>query len=363
MKILMLCDHYPLSPRVLKMRESLARLYPNSIIIIYAWNRSNLKVREEYVASYNQEIGYGKKIGKIINLLKFSRAVKRYIKKFQPTHIHSIDLEMLIVAATSSKKNKLIYEVYDIKFIKNKILNFLKEKIEMRLIKGRKAKIIFASPFFKNYYSEFYSEYTEEITINNKPSNLVINSKKINYMEKFKAEYEGKLVIGFIGTIRHKKILINLINASKKMDNVLILLAGTGPSLEEVETYVNKNSLKSKVIFTGRYNSDNLSEIYEVCDFIWAAYPNNNLNVKYAVSNKFFESIVFNKKIIVSNLTILGNQVSKMNNGYVVDPYNVNEIENLLISLKKDDIPNAQMSFGTGLFWEDEEILISTIYN
>ena len=361
MKILILCDHYPLSPRVKKLRNSLLKLYPGSVVKVFAWNRENNLVKEDYVETFNQNIGYGNKIGKALNLVKFLRNSKLCIKKFKPTHVHAIDIEMLIVSGLILKNEKLIYEVYDIKFYKPKIVKFIREKIETFFIKKYVNSIIFASPFFDNYYTQIGIENILKVTLNNKPSCEMLECKDSHYMNPFKKFLDGKLVIGFIGTVRYSDILINLIDSSRTLDDIIILIAGNGPSYNYIKDYITHNDLKYKVIMTGRYESNDLKSIYNVCDYIWAAYPNNDFNVKYAISNKFFESMVFNKKVIVSRDTMLGDYIEKENVGFTIDPYNTKQIIDLLRSLNKSNI-NNNIVFDDGLYWEDEEEKLSNIY-
>jgi glycosyltransferase involved in cell wall biosynthesis len=365
MKILILCDHYPLSPRVKKMRTSLNKLYPNSTVKVFAWNRSNYSIIEDYVISFNQSIGYGKKLRKLFNILKFAKKARTIKNEFKPDYIHSIDAEMLIVSSLIFQKCKLVYEVYDIKYFRNKFINWVREKTEFHIIKRYVNGIIFASPFFDIYYKEKGIQGVKTITINNKPAKDVTSGPKSDYMSKYNGKLQNKIVVGFIGTIRYESILINLIDACMELDNIIVLLAGNGPFYNYINSYVGNNDMKTKVIMTGRYSSEDLESIYESCDYIWAAYPNKNLNVKYAISNKFFESLIFRRKIIVSESTMIGDYVSENNVGLTVNPYSVEGIRNLLKSLNKNiySYSMTKISIGKGLYWEDEEEELRNIYD
>lgn len=362
MKILMLSDHYPLSPRVKKIRNSILKLYPESDIKVFAWNRENTTKAEDYVETFNQDLGYGNKLSKLFNLFKFKKNAIIFFDEFKPDYVHAIDLEMCIVARGISKKVRLIYEVYDIKFFGNKILNCIREKLELTIIKNYISGMILASPYFKIYYNGKGASKIDKIIINNKPSNSIKSNKSEGFMSNYMDLLRDKIVIGFIGTIRYKDILLNLINSVKDNDKVKILLSGSGPHLNFIKEYVEKNNLQDKVIMTGRYKEADLEEIYDACDYIWAAYPNKDLNVKYAISNKFFESIVFNKKVIVSENTMLGDSVLALKKGYVVNPYAPKDIEALIEKLEINKHKLEKWSFGKGFFWEDEELELKKIY-
>ena len=362
MKILMLCDHYPISPRVKKVRNSLLKLYPNSVVKVFAWSRENNEAVENYVVSYNQDLKYGNKLKKLLNIINYTRNAKIFINKFKPDYIHAIDFEMLISSIFINNGAKIIYEVYDIKSFQNNILNRIREEIEFGLIKRYANSIIFASPFFKYYYEENGLRNINYITLNNKPSKTYDINISNEYMDIYAKKLKNMMVIGFIGTIRYEEILKNLIMASKKFDNIVIVIAGNGPSYKSINRFIVKNNLEDKVIMTGRYESKDLKNIYETCNYIWAAYPNKSLNVKYAISNKFFESIVFNKKVIVSENTMLGDYIKKTYNGFTVDPYNIEQISYLLETLSKDSTLTDSYIFEEGLYWEDEENRIFAVY-
>lgn len=362
MKILILCDHYSISPRVKKIRNSLIKLAPGIDVKVFAWNRNNRDIGEDYVFTYDQNIGYGNKLHKLLNMGKFTKSAKVFVDNFKPDYIHAIDIEMLISSKIISKESKIVYEVYDIKFFQNKIINWMREKIEFLIINKYVEAMVLASPYFGIYYKKNNIRNIKTIVMNNKPERELDTSIKSDYMDNYKNLLSDKIVIGFIGTVRYQDILTNLIDASARLDNLVILIAGDGPSSNYIKDYIKENSLEAKVIMTGRYNIKDLECIYGNCDYIWAAYPNRDLNVKYAISNKFFESMVYGKKMIVSEKTMLGNHVKEKKLGFTVDPYDVEKISNLLGDLEKHRVDDNNLIVEKSLYWEDEELRLKNIY-
>lgn len=361
MKILILCDHYPLSPRVKKVRESILKYQKNATILVCVWNREHKSIEEDYVCSFNQEIGYGKKTRKFLNLINFIKYSKKIVKDFEPNYIHCIDFEMLFTGVVIGRGKEKIYEVYDIKFISNKLLNSLREFIEFNLINSSTSNLLLASPYFKKYYNKKIKNINTFI-LNNKPSNQVNYFENFDYIRPYSLKLDNKVVIGFIGTVRYKEILINLLNAVNKLSNVIILIAGSGPDLLSIKNYVEENSMEDMVVFTGRYNQSDMASIYSVCNCVWAAYPNKDSNVRYAISNKYFESALFNKKIIVSEDTFLGEEVVKENRGYTVNPYSTLEIMLLINKIVKNNNTDEILNGVPHNFWEDEEYILTEIY-
>ncbi|MGN7479753.1 glycosyltransferase [Solibacillus silvestris] len=365
MKVLIVCDHFPVSPRVLKMKDSILKQAPHAEVKIFSWNRGNAENNNKNITTVNREISYGNRLNKALYLIEFYWEFSKFAKMYKPHFIHAIDLEMFLVSTFIKFKGKLIYEVYDIKFFRNKYFNFFREKIEFLFLAIKKPAIILASPFFEEYYkkSSFFS-HLNKIVINNKPS-----KKNINFMDKhflnedlFK-NLSGSKVIGFIGTVRYIDLLINLIEAIKDNKQIKVLIAGEGPDLYALKKYVENNGLDGRVLFTGRYDINEIEDIYYLCDYIWAAYPSKDINVKYAISNKFFESMAFKKKVIVSENTKLGDYVFQNDLGIVVNPYDVTDIIHKIESNNNLNIDiNVKKIYGDALYWEDEEHFLKTVY-
>jgi glycosyltransferase involved in cell wall biosynthesis len=353
MNICIVCDQYPIPPRTLKMRNSILKMNHSSNVRIYAWNRAGVVVQEEYVTSLNDTFGYGNQYKKLVYLIKFLFAFKEHLNQHPIDILHGVDFEMAFVCSLLKKDRKLIYEVYDIKFFANRLVNqtrVLLEKWMMRKVDG----IIYASPFFSQYYQANNYPNSQGITINNKPLKSSISFAN-------KDRISNDVTLGFIGVLRYKEILVNLLDAIAGLQSIHLLLAGSGPDEMFLRQYVRKKGVETNVTFTGRFDLSQLAYLYSQCDFVWAAYPNKDANVYYAVSNKFFESIAFNKRVIVSIDTLLAQWVKRENLGFTVDPYDVNAIRELLVSLK--DIVNEQLTSNSDMFWENEEDKIKEVYS
>lgn len=360
MKILMVCDHYPLSPRVKKVKKSIEELNDNYVVRVCAWNRENKSVKEDYVIPFNQGLRYGNKLAKLFNLPKFARFVRTTVLEFEPDYLHAIDAEMLLVATITQSNQDIIYEVYDIKNFKNRVLNWFREKIEIFLIQKKVKKIILASTFFAEYYEEIGIDEVPMYVLNNKPLRGILNYTNSGYMHEYLGLLRDKTVVGFVGTVRYFHTLLNLIYACSEIEDTVVLLAGDGPHYEITKQEVERRGLCHKVIMTGRYSAKDLPYIYEACDYIWAAYPNKDLNVRYAISNKFFESRVFEKPVIVSQSTFLGDYTEENQLGVTVDPYDVENIRTVLNELKKGRTFSVLSS--SGLYWEDEAHILQHVY-
>ena len=135
---------------------------------------------------------------------------------------------------------------------------------------------------------------------------------------------------------------------------------GNGPDEKKLEKYIQKKEY-TNIYFYGRYNYENISEIYNSIDLIWAVYPNKDFNVKYAISNKFFESLLYEKPCFFSEKTDLGGLVEKNKIGFTIDPYNPSKffedfnIKEFLIKVEECKRNMKKYKEGKILFWEDNE--------
>lgn len=350
MKILILINQYPIQPRTVKVIDSMKKLIPQVEIKVLAWNRSNLVNYEEEIISVNCDCGYGNKIKKAFGMLYFFREAKKFIKDYNPDYIHAIDWDMLAIGCLL-KRNEIIYEVYDIPNCNNKILEKIMISIE-RISLKKVNKVLVASQYFKQEYLD-----KEVHILNNKP-------KKYFYKNEIKLQEKRKdIVIGYVGKIRNYKILEMLIDECTNL-NIKLLIAGDGPDAKKIRKYIE---MKKNVEYLGKYEYSDINNIYSNIDIIWAAYPIDNRNVRYAISNRFYESSILGKPCIVTDKTELGKYVIENNLGYVVNTESRENIRNILRDIisnkdKLNEFKNNINKISNKMYWEEEEECIKEIY-
>jgi len=99
-----------------------------------------------------------------------------------------------------------------------------------------------------------------------------------------------------------------------------------------------------------------LPYIYDVTDFVWAAYPTLDFNSIYAISNKYFESSLFSKVPIFSKKTKMAESLACNNNVLTVDEYDIVNINKTLSeAVNKDWGKIPFIKYELDKYWEDEE--------
>ena len=354
MNVCIVIDQYPLPPRALKVRNSLLKMIPGSDVHFFVWNRNNVQVKETFVYSFNEEIGYGHQLKKLVHLMNFSRALNKHLKQHNVDVLHGVDLEMAFLCAIKKRNRKLIYEVYDIKFFPLKMIDRLRITFE-KYVFNKVSGIVYASPFFGNYYSAHGFPEGNSVVINNRPLN-----ESVEMIAVESGADHRRITVGFIGVIRYKEILIHLIDAVSELSHIRLLFAGSGPDQVFIEKYVEQKGCLDRVIMSGRFELSDLASLYAMTDIVWAAYPNRDMNVYYAVSNKFFESLAFKRKVVVSEKTLLAEWVTRDGLGYTVDPYDKMSVKKLLEGLSREDCGVLHQE--QQLYWEDEEGNLRRLY-
>lgn len=199
---------------------------------------------------------------------------------------------------------KIFYQVRDLhllQFGKGLLPSFIRffEKLMLKKVE----LILVSSPGFIDYY--FKNIYNgNSILIENIPAKEVWDNYKIS-----NSNY-NTIRIGFIGIIRYKESLFQLIEAVEELNNqgypFEVLFAGGGCTYDLEQ----KIKQKDKFLFKGAYEyAKDIVELYSNIDLIYSVYDGNDFNCKVALPNKLYESIITKKPIIVASNTFLANKV------------------------------------------------------
>ena len=147
-----------------------------------------------------------------------------------------------------------------------------------------------------------------------------------------------KITISFVGVIRYLSQMELLIKFSSLHEYVKIRFYG-GPyeSVLELKALHQKYGEKGDVQFLGQFETCELSKIYTHTDFIYSVYDSKQENVRLALPNKLYESIVYNIPLIVSTNTFLYEKVLENKNGFGVDSQSYKNFESDIIKgIKKE---------------------------
>lgn len=322
MKILLIDESYPLNTRNTKILRSLSDRINNAETHVITWDRQRDFHGGEQGWNYHiyaQSAAYGNKWQKLKGLFGYRRFCKTTLKEVQPDIIIvSHWNNLLMLSALDYSRQMVIYENLDSPtgpWVGRKVLNMI-ERFYMRRI----ALTIHASRFYTDIYPKRYPQFVLE----NKPT---ITTTKAPYHP------QKRLRVVYLGNIRYIEILKNLVDAVRGHDNLQLFFHGGGPDYSTLVAYTKD---LPNVVCTGTYQYEQIDEFYHHADVIWASYPNRDFNVRYAISNKFHESIAFGVPAIYAENTRLASYATERNIGCSVDPYSSKAIEKLLLHLAED---------------------------
>ena len=246
MKIALLDTSYPINSRNNKIIQSINKAFPLAEIHQIAWNRNgnHLKHDNPYIHIYNKFSPAGRLWTKAKNLWGYRRFVHSTIKDINPEIIIASHWDtLIIVPKLNRKRQKLIYENLDIPTGDFRAVFCFLEKKALK----HTDLIIHASRFFK----DLYPQPVQQIVLENKPFFTIENNSLYSVHKP--------LQIAYIGNIRYKDILFNLIDALKGNEKLKLTLHGGGPAYEEVKNYSKDIS---NVEMTGPYDYNNIAKVY-----------------------------------------------------------------------------------------------------
>lgn len=344
-KSLIIDGIYPINTRNKRIIETLKKEYK---IKFCAWNRGNVEINDKENFIYSSNEGYGNKIKKLLGMKNYLKFIKQIVKRYNPEIIIASQWDMLLLTILSGFKGKIIYENLDLPTSSNKFILkslLLLEKWMLSKING----IIYASRFFIPLYEKYN---IKNLLLENYPLKE-INEKNFEIIKR------KKIKISFIGGLRYFDTMKNLLLAIQENKNTEVYLIGKGPENNKFKNFINEKKLKN-IFIIDSYKYEDIKKLYLNTDLVWAVYPNKDYNVKYAISNKFFESILFEKTCFFAKNTLLGDFVEKEKIGIVVEPDDVNEIRNTINELDQNVILELQNNIkkykeNKKLYWEDNE--------
>lgn len=268
---------------------------------------------------------------------EFSRKARKMLETIQPTLIHVQGLDMLKIAISYKKKIykecKIIYEVADLhRLIVGRQKSIVKKIIQKYLIyEDRRCcqdidlLIVTSQKHMDSYFVDFVAK-EKMLCIPNVPDLSVF----CDYKKKKRGE---KLVVGYIGSVRYKHQMKNLICATN-VCGVNLMIAGFEDEPAEIEPLCKRNP---NIEWVGRFDfNSQIAKLYEKCDVMYSVYDADIENVRVAIPNKLYESVYCDMPIIIAKNTYLANVVEEWGVGVAVDHRKPDELVEVLKKMRDD---------------------------
>lgn len=134
--------------------------------------------------------------------------------------------------------------------------------------------------------------------------------------EKFKRRYKGiqegmAIRVVYSGNLKYYNYQLSIIEELKNDPDYSLTYHGIGPAYERLVKYCRENDVKN-VSFTGYYTDEDKAGFYEEADIILNCYDVTIGNeILYAVSNKFYDGLIYHIPQISETGTYKGKMVEK----------------------------------------------------
>ncbi|NVJ60865.1 MAG: hypothetical protein HWE27_10770 [Gammaproteobacteria bacterium] len=247
--------------------------------------------------------------GRYVNL-PYHRLTLKLIEEKNIQLVYVSGAKILIdkfrLLAKIRKKIPIVIEIPDLPLRRNNILsNILVKFIFRKVVKYLSSGIVVTSEAFLhslNYKSKALVFY-------NYPNKTVAQS----LLDVAATEREvSSPVIVFYGAIRYLQQIELLLMYAKRNPSVRVKIFG-GPiqqleNISEIESYRHL----SNIDINGPYNYEqDIINIMNDASVVYSVYDSKQVNVRLALPNKLYESVLSGKPLIVSDNTYLSNIVEK----------------------------------------------------
>ena len=276
--------------------------------------------------------------------------------------IHACDLDALIPAIPVKflRKVKICYTIYDF-FADTAGFNFPRAIRKIAAL-AEKIGIGFTEVLFLVDECRFQQVKDAKIkrivyTYNSPP----------DYLEPGSWETSSTcLTVFYAGTIEVYRGLEYMINAVKELNDVKLVIAGSGPDENLVKKHIAPEN--GAVQYIGYIPYERVIEMEAASDILFAFYDIGCPNNKYASPNKLFEAMMCKKPIIVNDENNMADIVRRTNCGIVVPYGNVQAIKEAITKLKNDPLlrkklgENGRKAYDEQFSWSIMEKRISFVY-
>ena len=327
-------------PPVEKMANALIS-HGHSVTIL-AWDRSNtyaergsikkLANSETEIVHFGIPAKYSGGIkanfkGLLLFQMRIIRWLFRHRREYDAVHAFDFDTGFASMICCKLLRKKLIYHVLDYyaegHILPGRLLNSIIEFFEIRVINSANATVI-------------CTEKRKEQIRKASPRKLYVIHNTPDSVQQMDTSFQvngctGKLKLVYVGVLSRMRLLKETVEVVSKMDDVEMHIGGFG----EYEDWMQKAAEQySNVFFYGKLQYSETLALEKQCDIMMAVYDPCIRNHKYAAPNKFYESIMLGKPIIMAYDTGHDDIITKNDIGILTE-YSESGIRDAIYALEK----------------------------
>lgn len=261
-------------------------------------DRNNI---DEALGEQIYRIKWDPKKGKIPNLLFFRKEALKILKRNKYDFIFVLTTMPAVLLSPhlmTKYKNRYLVDVRDYTQEHFKPYYWL----ECGVIKNAAMRVI-SSKGFENFLPK------ANYFLSHNLSQDYASPKKI-----FNKNTDGKIKIGYVGSISYIEHCKHMIELVAKDERFVFNFYGRESERREISTYIDSLGC-DRIKYFGKYIPEEKEAIINSVDLLFNVYGNETPLVKYAISNKFYDSFYYKKPLLTSPDTYMSTQAG----GYSFD--------------------------------------------
>jgi len=306
--------------RVEKEAWSLVRAGYN--VHILAWDRDSDHPEEQGFITVADEripitwLGYKAAYSAGMKSLKpffrFQIHMRRWLKKHKRDFdvIHACDFDTAFFSRRITRKQRFIFDIFDFLYAEPKtFLQRIVRKIQIHIINQADATIV-------------CTEQRKEQIAGSHPKKLVVIhntpfKQQQSGAEEFCLQSDSpRPKIAYVGILAEERMLTSVGRCMERLPDVELHIAGFG----QLESFFTKLSQETdNVYFYGRIPYNQALQLEAECDIMTAIYDPSNENCRRAAPNKFYESLMLGKPVVMVKGTGMSDLVDQHNIGTLID--------------------------------------------
>lgn len=312
----------PVKPDSRVEKEARALVQAGHDVHILAWDRdSDHEEKEGTITVADTEIpitwlgfkaAFGEGMKSIRPFMGFQICMMRWLKKHRKEYdiIHACDFDTAFFSQMVTKNQKFVFDIFD--FLYGEPQNAMQRLIrnaQIRIINKADATIICTEERKEQIKG---SSPKKLIVVHNTPSSDLMLTKN-DLAFRGKAE---KTKVAYVGILDDERLLSSIGQCISRCDDVELHIAGFG-ILEPLFTKLSREH--DNIVFYGRIPYYQALELEEKCDIMTAIYDPSIENCRHAAPNKFYESLMLGRPVIMVKGTGMSGVVSDYNIGELIE--------------------------------------------
>ena len=378
MKRVVLLRSNPVSPDPPVEKTADFLLSEGYTVTILAWDRTIDKQKEEDTielthgqakiirAYYKGQFSGGFKKN-LKSLLRFQLFLYSWLKENKDRYeiIHAYDFDTALVASIIAKRynKRLVYAILDYYVsshnLTGSLVGKLIKKLEDRII-GKADVTLICTEKRKEQIKDATPKHLE--IIHNTPVEITISDSN----DRICISDSDRMKIVYVGIFGGGRLLKELAHAIINRKDCELHIGGFGAGMD---AYFEELSLKNdNVFYYGKLKYRDTLQLERECDVMTAIYDPSVPNHQYAAPNKFYESLMLGKPIIMVENTGFDDIIKRENIGLLIQ-YNEESLNSAISEMIRNKIEwptmgiNAKRLYNESFSWSIMQQRLKKVYN